>query len=330
MPGVHLAGLGTNLTCFGAIMPTEKNLGELVAHAAAIEAARVKLTYVSGGDSSSLPLLLAGRMPSGVNNLRIGEAILKGGRETFLDEPWADLDRDAFHLTVELLEVKVKPSMPIGESGVDAFGQRPTFIDKGDRLRGIGNVGREDVIVDGLEPIAAGIQVLGASSDHLVLDLTEADPPPRLGSLIDFRMNYGAMLAAMTSDYVEKVPMHDKPVEEKRKEVRLLVADGLHPQVGVQELAARIEALGFSTSVVADGAPAANQTADALKAGATAILIGGDHLTTWSGLQGAAQALDDFGLIWLDATAAFMPVMATSARNRCFIAPSGTILRRPG
>ncbi len=309
LPGVRLAGLGTNLTCFGAIIPTQKNLGELVAHAAAIEARHgVKLIYVSGGNSSSLPLLLAGRMPKGVNNLRIGEAILKGGRDTFLEEPWADLDRDAFHLTVELLEVKVKPSMPIGESGVDAFGQRPTFIDKGDRLRGIGNVGREDVIVDGLEPIRPGIQVLGASSDHLVLDLTEADPPPEVGSLIDFRMNYGAMLAAMTSDYVEKMPMHDKPLEEKRKQARLVIADGLAHQVAGQEIEARLEALGFSTSVVADGSQAADQTCDALKGGATAVLIGGDHLTTWAGLRGAASALDDFGLIWLDATAAFMPV----------------------
>ena len=54
-------------------------------------------------------------MPQGINNLRIGEAILQGGRDTFHDEPWHDLDRDAFRLSGELLEVKTKPSLPIGK-----------------------------------------------------------------------------------------------------------------------------------------------------------------------------------------------------------------------
>ena len=81
--------------------------------------------HISGGNSSSLPLLLSGRMPAGVNNLRIGEAILQGGRDTFHSEPWRALDRDAFRLTGELLEVKVKPSVPIGTTGVatDHYGE---------------------------------------------------------------------------------------------------------------------------------------------------------------------------------------------------------------
>ena len=74
----------------------------------------------------------------------------------------------------------MKPSLPIGKSGYDAFGNQPEFTDEGDRLRGIANIGREDVIVEGLTPIT-GVRVLGASSDHLVLDLTEADPPLKVG-----------------------------------------------------------------------------------------------------------------------------------------------------
>lgn len=305
LPGISLAGLGTNLTCFGAIIPTQENLGELAAHVRAVEQRhRVKLKYVSGGNSSSLPLLLAGRMPAGINNLRIGEAILKGGRDTFLDAPWAELDRDAFHLTVELLEVKLKPSLPIGEMGVDAFGQRPAFIDMGDRLRGIGNVGREDVIVEGLEPVTAGIQVLGASSDHLVLDLSDCEPPPEVGDLIDLRMSYGAMLAAMTSDYVEKMPMHDEVEERKRKKADLLLGEGLDAVVGRENLQARLDALGYE---VATDASSSDAVCASLGRGAVPVLIGRDHMTTWAGLSGAAAALEDFGLIWLDATASFMP-----------------------
>ena len=121
LKGVRIAGVGTNLTCFGAIMPTEENLNQLVAHAYKIEARTgLHLDIVSGGNSSSLPLLLSGQMPQGVNNLRIGEAILLGGRETFREAPWDELDGDVFRLTGELLEVKVKPSLPIGKSGIDA------------------------------------------------------------------------------------------------------------------------------------------------------------------------------------------------------------------
>ena len=89
LKGVRIAGIGTNLTCFGAIMPTEENLGQLVAHAYKVERLTgMTLDWVSGGNSSSLPLLLEGKLPAGINNLRIGEAILQGGLETFRDEPW--------------------------------------------------------------------------------------------------------------------------------------------------------------------------------------------------------------------------------------------------
>ena len=59
--------------------------------------------------------------------------------------------------------------------GARRLRQQPVFDDKGDRLRAIANIGREDVVVEGLtrDP---GVAVLGASSDHLVIDLTDAEP----------------------------------------------------------------------------------------------------------------------------------------------------------
>ena len=224
LQGVRIIGLGTNLTCFGAILPTQDNMSDLLGHAYKIERSfGLELQYISGGNSSTLPLLLSGGMPDGVNNLRIGEAIIQGGRDTFLAEPWEALKQNAFALTGELLEVKKKPSVPIGKMGVDAFGKRPVFEDKGDRLRGIVNIGREDVIVEGLTPITPGVAVLGASSDHLVVDLTDASPTPKVGDPLGFRMDYGALLAAMTSEYVEKAPTLDKTPVKNRKVVHILM-----------------------------------------------------------------------------------------------------------
>src|SRR6185436_18142809 len=37
LKGVRISGIGTNLTCFGAIMPTEEHLGQLVANAYKVE-----------------------------------------------------------------------------------------------------------------------------------------------------------------------------------------------------------------------------------------------------------------------------------------------------
>jgi ornithine racemase len=205
LPGVKIVGLGTNLNCLGGIVPTEENLGLLVGYAETMRKRfGLELPYVSGGNSGSLPLLLAGGMPPGINQLRIGEAMLQGGRDTFYDQPWTALDRGAFTLSAELLELKIKPSVPIGRAGVDAFGRTPQFVGKGDRLRGILNVGLQDINTDSLFPLAPGVVVEGASSDHLIVDVHEMSPAPKVGDSIEFRMGYGSLLKAMTSEYVAK------------------------------------------------------------------------------------------------------------------------------
>jgi predicted amino acid racemase len=292
LPGVRLVGLGTNLTCFGAVLPSEANMAQLAGCAAAIESEfGVGLTYVSGGNSSSLPFLLEGRMPPGVNNLRIGESILQGGRDTFFDQPWEELDRNAFLLEGELLEVKLKPSVPIGESGVDAFGGHPVFVDRGERLRGIVNLGREDVVVDALIPRTAGVEVLGASSDHLIVDVTDVRAPPRVGDLLGFQMGYAALLAAMTSEYVEKQLMFEKPLP-RRERIRLSIEPGLDAVVDELQIAARVEALGLSVT---------EPGGDAIT-----VRLASSHLHTADLLAEVAAAHVAAGLIWLDAGAGVM------------------------
>jgi predicted amino acid racemase/arginase family enzyme len=325
MSGVRIVGLGTNLSCFGAVIPSPQNMGALADYAAALERQfGLTLRYISGGNSSSLPLLLAGGMPSGVNNLRIGEAILQGGRDTFYDQPWKALDRSAFVLSGELLEVKVKPSVPIGETGVDAFGQRPVFEDRGERLRGILNIGREDVVVEGLQPLNSGIRVLGASSDHLVLDLTDAKAPPSVGDRVAFHMNYAALLATMTSEYVEKRPMLDQPEHKGAAPVMLLVEQALSLSVTAHELPQRFAVLGRPLQVLELGQAGAacqqqpdtelfESVATVIAAGGNALLMGTDHALTLAGLQALSACVDALGLLWLDARPGFSPPDPTGA-----------------
>ncbi len=204
LPGLGLVGIGSNLTCYGGVIPTEHNMGRLVRCAEAVErACGLRLPWISGGNSSSLPLIASGRMPERVNHVRIGEAILLG-RETVRREPWPGTFQDAFELRAEVIELKTKPSTPLGERGEDAFGGRTDASERGERLRALLDVGREDVDVAGLLPLDPRLAVLGASSDYLLVDATDAAGGLCVGDPVAFGLRYGALLAAMDSQYVEK------------------------------------------------------------------------------------------------------------------------------
>ena len=211
-PGLSLEGIGTNLTCFGGILPDPENLGRLVELAEWLrQELDLPLPLVSGGNSSSLGLLLRGQMPRGITHLRIGEAMLLGN-DTAAGAPFDFLSADVFTLSASLGEVQRKPSMPLGSRGPNAFGERVSFEDRGPMLRGIALIGRQDTDAEGLRPRDGRIRILGASSDHLVLDLTDA-PGYSVGDPVHFGLSYGALLRAYTSPYVAKewIPWERQP-----------------------------------------------------------------------------------------------------------------------
>jgi len=203
--GVRISGIGTNLACFGAVAPSAENMNRLVDLADETERTLgITLDCISGANSSGIELIASGRMPKRVNHARIGEAILLG-RETVHRHPWPGTFQDAFQLHAEVLELRKKPSLPIGERCEDAFGKYPAFADRGDVWRALLDIGREDVDIDGLIAVDSRIAILGGSSDYLVVDVTAAGHL-HVGDEIAFSPKYGALLAAMTSEYVEKRP----------------------------------------------------------------------------------------------------------------------------
>jgi predicted amino acid racemase len=207
LPGIRIAGLGTNLACFGGVVPGEDNMHRLVELADETERTfGLRLQWISGANSSGLKFIAAGRMPERVNQARIGEAILLG-RETTRRQPWPGTYQDAFTLHAEILELKRKPSKPIGERSEDAFGHRIAFENRGDIERALVNIGREEVSVEGIAPRDPRLRVLGASSSYLVVDMTQAGGQFRVGDALTLSLNYGALLTAMTSDYVKKRPV---------------------------------------------------------------------------------------------------------------------------
>lgn len=201
---IELKGIGVNLTCYGGIIPTPETLGKLVEYKNTIEEKYdITLEIISGGNSSNIELLEAGKMPQGINNIRLGESIVLG-RETAYGNEIENLYNDVFTLETELIEVKEKPSIPIGEIGMNAFGKVPVFKDKGDMLRGIIAIGKQDVDHTELIPYDT-IEAIGSSSDHILLDLSDAYNIYNVGDEVTFKLTYASVLSIMTSKYVEKV-----------------------------------------------------------------------------------------------------------------------------
>lgn len=204
LDNIKLIGLGTNVTCYGGIIPDKDNLGELIKLKLDIkEIFDLSLPVISGGNSSSLYMVINDTIPEGINELRIGEAIVLG-RETSYGKAVPNCYDDVFILKGQIVEVKSKPTVPIGNIGMDAFGQRPHYEDKGIRNRAIIAVGRQDVRLEGLFPLDMNISIFGASSDHLIIDVTDCKNELKVGDIVDFKVDYGCLLSAMTSPYVEK------------------------------------------------------------------------------------------------------------------------------
>lgn len=206
LPAATLYGLGVNLTCFSFIQPDTEKLEQLARLAQkAGEAAGHPLQIVSGGNSATLDLMLRGGIPAGVNDLRLGEGLLFG-RERAKYQYLPGTFQDVFTLECEIVELKEKPSLPWGQVGVDSYGHKPEFVDRGPkRLKAVCALGKQDFDPETTWPEDPGVLILGASSDHLMLDVTDSRQEYRVGGTVRLRLGYFSTMRAFTSDYVEKI-----------------------------------------------------------------------------------------------------------------------------
>lgn len=202
--GVKLIGLGSNLTCYGGVIPDSETLNRLNSIKDKLsELYNIELEIVSGGNSSSLHLLEDGEL-IGINNLRIGESLIFGTESAYGDQLDGTNSR-AFTIQAQVIEIKEKPSVPTGKIGKDAFGKTPTFVDRGIRKRMLCAIGKQDIDLDTLYPLDNELIILGGSSDHLILDCHDCKRNYKIGDIIEFNIHYVSLLRAMTSEYIEKV-----------------------------------------------------------------------------------------------------------------------------
>ncbi|QXC62193.1 alanine/ornithine racemase family PLP-dependent enzyme [Aquihabitans sp. G128] len=202
LPGLVLQGLGTNLACQSGVVPDQAKMDELsrLVEQVEVEIGR-PLAVVSGGNSANLAWALDTVDVGRIDDLRLGESILLG-TEPLERTPIPGLHLDAFALVAEVIEAQRKPVQPWGSLAQTAFGDRPVRLGSGTIRQVIVALGRQDVDPDGLVP-PPGTTILGASSDHLVLDAGDHELAP--GDELTFGLGYGALVRALTSPFVATV-----------------------------------------------------------------------------------------------------------------------------
>lgn len=202
MPGVALKGIGANFACLGGIVPDAVTMAAFSALTREIELACGQvLTTVSGGNSANLPWALEPGPADRINDLRLGEAILLGVDPVSGDQI-DGLYTDAFTLTAEVIETKVKPE-PTPLSFVGPPLNAPNILpDQDHDARSILAIGKQDTEIAGLT-MPLGVRVLGATSDHVVIQASRS----RLcvGNELEFQLNYSALMRAMSAPHVAKV-----------------------------------------------------------------------------------------------------------------------------
>lgn len=201
LPHIKIIGLGCNLACYGGIKPDHKKMHELSELTNAIEQEfQINLKIISGGNSANYEWYESARDVGRINNLRLGESILLG-RETANRQAIPGMYTSAFKLVAEVIESKEKPSLPFGETCQDSFGNIPIFQDRGIRRRVIIALGKQDTLISGLRP-DRDLEILGSSSDHTILD--SKNRYLKIGTEVGFNLDYGGLLAAMTSPFIKK------------------------------------------------------------------------------------------------------------------------------
>jgi predicted amino acid racemase len=207
LPYLKIVGIGCNLACYGGIKPDNQKMRHLSALTEAVEKKfQISLPLISGGNSANYEWYKSTKEVGRINNLRLGESILLG-YEPVQGQAIPKLHTNAFKLIAEVIESKVKPSLPFGKIGRDAFGNIPVFrstYPKSDRdrhRRAIVALGKQDTLISGLSP-NQDLEILGSSSDHLLLDCKNSYL--KVGVGVNFNLDYGSLLTAMTSPFIKK------------------------------------------------------------------------------------------------------------------------------
>lgn len=204
---IEVIGIGANLSCLYGVLPNQDKLIQLSLYEQLIEAKfNKKIQYVSGGSSVTIPLLLRHVLPKGINHFRVGETLFFG-TNVYDGTPLDGLAHDVFKLYVNILEITEKPMVPTGEFGTNLEGEsyQPDRSLLGQSsYRALIDIGLLDVDKEQVVFEDNDLQIVGATSDMIVIDLGDNNKGYKAGDQLPIEINYMAALKLLNSKYVEK------------------------------------------------------------------------------------------------------------------------------
>lgn len=207
LPNIEVIGLGTNLTCMYGVLPSHDKLIQLCLYEQLIEAKFNKeIQYVSGGSSVTIPLIFQNLLPKGINHFRVGETLYMG-TDVYNNTTFEKMENEIFQLFAEIIELTEKPVVPMGELGHNLTGEVLEFENEDQTetsYRAIIDLGLLDIDEEHIRLKNKNLQIVGASSDMMVIDLGENNENHHVGDLLEFEMSYMGILRIMNSTYIEK------------------------------------------------------------------------------------------------------------------------------
>ena len=209
LKGIEVVGIGANLNCLHGVMPSQDKLIQLCLYKQILELKfNKKIPYVSGGTTVVIPLIHKKQMPAEINHFRVGEALFFG-TDLFSGGTLKGMYENVFELCCQIIEVEEKPRVPVGDMRENPSGE--VFEVKEEMYgkksyRAIIDIGLLDINPDFLLPLKdETYEVIGASSDMLIIDLGSNPRNLQVGSIVKFHMTYMGALSLMNSRYIEKV-----------------------------------------------------------------------------------------------------------------------------
>ncbi|GEO24053.1 alanine racemase [Cyclobacterium qasimii] len=207
LPNIEVIGLGTNLNCLNGVLPSADKLIQLSLYKQIIELKfNKKIPWVSAGTSVTIPLMLRKQLPKGVNHFRIGET-LYFGVDLVEEKTIEGMHSNVFELFAEIIEMQEKPLLPTGTLAANPQGEVleiDTSLYGQSSFRAILDLGLLDVDPKYLIPDDGAFEILGASSDMIIINLGENPKNYKVGDLIKFQLKYMGALAILNSSYIEK------------------------------------------------------------------------------------------------------------------------------
>lgn len=208
LPNIEIIGLGTNLNCLNGVMPSTDKLIQLSLYKQIIELTfNKKIPWVSAGTSVTIPLMLHQQLPKGVNHFRVGET-LYFGVDLFEEKVIEGMHGNVFELYAEIIEMQEKPLLPTGVLAANPQGE-VMEIDEDlygkSSYRAILDIGLLDIDPKYLIAEDGEFEIIGASSDMLVLNLGTNPKGYQVGDTIKFGLKYMGALGVLNSSYIDKV-----------------------------------------------------------------------------------------------------------------------------